>query len=157
MQNIPHYFAVGFFYLIKPVWQVTAYLEITFWWKILVSPLCSSPLTYRSTSNSYLNVGIKLFLFCKRVKTKLAHCERYFAKEAIGWLACEWQTYFRASLLSLQKLIFGGREATTGNMSAVCRLLDVIIRCHYHRNWLNCISYLHFYMWNSKRIVEQNN
>ena len=52
-----------FSYLIKPVWQVAAYLEITFWWKILISPWCSSPLTYRSTSNSYLNVGIKLFCF----------------------------------------------------------------------------------------------
>ena len=65
VQNIPHYYDVGFFlYLIKPVWQVTAYLEITFWWKFLISPLCSRPLTYRSTSNLYLDVGIKLFLFC---------------------------------------------------------------------------------------------
>ena len=33
------------------------------------------------------------------------------------WIACEPQTYFRSSLLSL-----GGREATTGNTSAVRRL-----------------------------------
>ena len=35
-------------------------------------------------------------------------------------IACERQTYFRSSLLSL--LLFGGREATTGNASAVRRL-----------------------------------
>ena len=35
-------------------------------------------------------------------------------------LACEKQTHFRSSLLSLR--IFGGREATTGNASAVRKL-----------------------------------
>lgn len=55
---------VFFLYHIKRVWQVTAYLEITFWWKVFISPLWSSPLTCRSASNSYLNVRIKLFLFC---------------------------------------------------------------------------------------------
>ena len=35
-------------------------------------------------------------------------------------VACEQQTHFRSSLLSL--LFFGGREATTGNASAVRRL-----------------------------------
>ena len=42
-----------------------------------------------------------------------------------AWVACEQQTHFRSSLLSLRK-IFGGRsrsrEATTGNASAVRRL-----------------------------------
>ena len=40
-------------------------------------------------------------------------------------LACEAQTHFRSSLLSLRKiatLFFGGREATTGNASALRRL-----------------------------------
>ena len=35
-------------------------------------------------------------------------------------LACEQQTHFRSSLLSL---FFGGREATTGNASAVRRIV----------------------------------
>ena len=43
-------------------------------------------------------------------------------KEAVALkVACEQQTHFRSSLLSLQK-IGGGREATTGNASAVRRL-----------------------------------
>ena len=39
-------------------------------------------------------------------------------------IACEQQTHFRSSLLSLRKvaIFFGGREATTGNASAVRRL-----------------------------------
>ena len=37
-------------------------------------------------------------------------------------LACEQQTHFRSSLLSLRYL-FGGREKTTGNASAVRRLV----------------------------------
>ena len=40
-------------------------------------------------------------------------------------LACEQQTHFRSSLLSLRKIFFGGREATTGNASAVRRLSSV--------------------------------
>ena len=36
---------------------------------------------------------------------------------AIPSIACEQQTYFRSSLLSI--LFFGGREATTGNTSVV--------------------------------------
>ena len=39
---------------------------------------------------------------------------------AIPSIACEQQTYFRSSLLSI--LFFGGREATTGNTSVVRRL-----------------------------------
>ena len=37
-------------------------------------------------------------------------------------VACEAQTHFRSSLLSLRKIFFGGREATTGNASALRRL-----------------------------------
>ena len=39
---------------------------------------------------------------------------------AISSIACEQQTYFRSSLLSI--LFFGGRDATTGNTSVVRRL-----------------------------------
>lgn len=75
-----------FLYLRKPVWQVTAYLEITFWWKVLISPLCSSPLTYRNTSNLYLNVRIKLLLFCWVKESKqTSTLWKIFAKKAIGW------------------------------------------------------------------------
>ena len=45
--------------------------------------------------------------------------------KATELLACEQQTYFRLSLLSLP-LFFGGAEATPGNTSAVRRLLS----CH---------------------------
>ena len=37
-------------------------------------------------------------------------------------VACEQQTHFWSSLLSLQKNIFRGRESMTGNVSAVRRL-----------------------------------
>ena len=42
-------------------------------------------------------------------------------------LACEQQTHFRWSLLSLRKIFSGGREATTGNASAVRRLRCCLI------------------------------
>ena len=47
---------------------------------------------------------------------------------ANDWLACEPQTHFRSSLLSLRKI--GGREATTGNASAVRRLMTGTKRWH---------------------------
>ena len=41
-------------------------------------------------------------------------------------VACEAQTYFQSLHLSLRKLtIFGGRDATTGNTSALRRLLNL--------------------------------
>ena len=59
-------------------------------------------------------------------------------------LACELQTYFRSSLLSLRN--FGGREATTRNTSAVHRLQKdgtghSIIRMWYAKNlgWSDCL------------------
>ena len=51
-------------------------------------------------------------------------------------LACEQQTHFRSSLLSLGKiatLFFGGREETTGNASVVRRLLRVRLSIVYSR------------------------
>ena len=50
-------------------------------------------------------------------------CWEQWSKESK--VACEQQTHFRSLLLSLRKiatLFFGGREATTGNASAVRRL-----------------------------------
>ena len=52
-------------------------------------------------------------------------------------LTCEQQTHFRSSLLFLGKiatLFFGGREATTGNASAVRRLLRVRLSIVYSRD-----------------------
>ena len=49
-------------------------------------------------------------------------------------VACEAQTYFRSSLLSLRKLtnlFFGGREATTGNTSSLRRLPATQLRVAY--------------------------
>ena len=50
-------------------------------------------------------------------------------------VGCEQQTHFRSWLLSLRKIaIFGGREATTGNASAVRRLRQkVVARCYPRR------------------------
>ena len=52
------------------------------------------------------------------------HAFQAFLQLVTDHLTCERQTYFRSSLLSLRKLIFGGREATTGNTSAV-RMLRI--------------------------------
>ena len=49
-----------------------------------------------------------------------------FCDNDILWchpIACKRQMYFQLSLLSLRKLIFGGREATPGNTSAIRRLV----------------------------------
>ena len=51
-------------------------------------------------------------------------------------LTCEQQTHFWSSLLSLGKiatLFFGGREETTGNASAVRRLLRLRLSIVYSR------------------------
>ena len=66
-------------------------------------------------------------------------------------LACEAQTYFRSSLLSLRK---GGREATTGNTSALRRLehhkweqnLQFLFLSYNqgHSTWVTLLWYLSF-------------
>ena len=48
-------------------------------------------------------------------------CDLFFDVACVA-IACEQQTHFRSSLLSLRKFFFGGREATTENASAVRRL-----------------------------------
>ena len=57
-------------------------------------------------------------------------------------LTCEQQTHFRSSLLSLGKiatLFFGGREETTGNASAVRRLLRLRLSVVYSRGSLHML------------------
>ena len=56
-------------------------------------------------------------------------------------LACEQQTRFRSSLLSL---FFGGRVATTGNASAVRRLPKIMKSFERVSNWASDVI---FYLW----------
>ena len=64
------------------------------------------------------------FLAESIVIRKLEGSKLTFSKISARKVACEQQTYFRLSLLSLRKLTFGGREGTTGNTSAVHRLTE---------------------------------
>ena len=63
----------------------------------------------------------------------MVDCEG-FRFEDDNSVACEQQKYFRASLLPLRK-IEGGREATTGNTSAVRRLTTQWLYLIYFNRW----------------------
>ena len=60
------------------------------------------------------------------IKSKPTTVSEHFLSHSNHSLACEPQTHFRSSLLSL---FVGGREATTGNASAVRRLTILILTC----------------------------
>ena len=90
--------------------------------------------TYQPSDIRWLFIQVRLncYIICKTLPSKkkkreivlhlimLMHAHTHpFILLAPKDVACEAQTYFRSSLLSL---FLGGREATTGNTSALRRL-----------------------------------
>ena len=76
---------------------------------------------------SYITTTTKLYLHENQYITSADYPQiaKLIEAGSMETYSLEQQTHFRSSLLSLRKIFFGGREATTGNVSAVPRLGDV--------------------------------